>query len=171
MPLKKGKPRGGGSGRRRGSKAADVSAPPQKRAKRKPPSIVSDVSVDEEVPTSSSSEEEQPTAAEAQAQDQDQDQDQEQEQENLQIPAAAQTSTGNKSTRKKKGTPRQVYRIDDHLLEENILEWMQQEENDFLWNSIRTDYRCPQKKKTRFGLKEKEINDDPAYDIEMSGKY
>ncbi|XP_052820110.1 uncharacterized protein LOC128245930 [Mya arenaria] len=74
------------------------------------------VSVDEEVPTSSSSEEEQPTAAEAQ----DQDQDQEQEQESLHIPAAAQTSTGNKSTRKKKGTSRQVYRIDDHLFEENI---------------------------------------------------
>ncbi|WAR14522.1 hypothetical protein MAR_004627 [Mya arenaria] len=91
-------------------------APPQKRAKRKPTYIVSDVSVDEEVPTSSSSEEEQPTAAEAQ----DQDQDQEQEQESLHIPAAAQTSTGNKSTRKKKGTSRQVYRIDDHLFEENI---------------------------------------------------
>lgn len=169
MPVKKGRPRGGVSGRRRGSKAADVS--PQKR---KPPSIVSDVSVDEEAPTSSSSEEEQPTAAD-EAQDEDQDEDQEQEQENLQIPAAAQTSTlttgNNKSTRKKKGTPRQVYRIDDHLLEENILEWMQQQENDFLWNSIRTDYRCPQKKKTRFSLKEKEINDDPAYDIEMSGKY
>ena len=54
--------------------------------------------------------------------------------------------------------PRQLFKIDDEKLEESILEWMQIEENDFLWNSQRTEYRYPDKKRARFAEKEAAIN-------------
>ena len=53
---------------------------------------------------------------------------------------------------------RQVFKIEDESLEESILEWMQIEEHDFLWNSQRTEYRFPDKKKAKFAEKEVAIN-------------
>ena len=76
-----------------------------------------------------------------------------------------------KKAYKKKQAPRQVYRINDQKVEEEILEWMQAEENDFLWNTIRTDYRCPHKKKTKYAEKEKMMSANKDLGMEVPGKY
>ncbi|CAH1779502.1 unnamed protein product [Owenia fusiformis] len=54
--------------------------------------------------------------------------------------------------------PRKVYKLNDIGIEEDLLEWIQTEENDFLWNTRRTDYRLPDKKRARFQQKEKALN-------------
>ena len=63
----------------------------------------------------------------------------------------------------------QVFKIEDEKVEESILEWMQIEENDFLWNSQRTEYMFPDKKKARFMQKTAALNELYPY-LKLSGE-
>ena len=50
------------------------------------------------------------------------------------------------------------------------LDYMQTEENDFLWNSQRTEYRFPEKKKARLAQKAAALNELYSY-LKLSGNF
>ena len=63
-----------------------------------------------------------------------------------------------------------IFMIEDEKVEESILEWMQTEENDLLWNSQRTQYRFPEKKKAGFVQKATALNELYPY-LKLSGNF
>ena len=155
-------------GKKKGRPSAKKTAPPKKKPKTAEPIMTSS---EEDIEDIDNEEEVRAEEEGAASSEEEQAEQGEQADAPLIVLPPKNANKANKAISKKILAPRQFYKILDQKLEEDLLKWMQAEENDFLWNTMRTDYRSPQKKKTRFAEKEKLIREDPEIDMEMTGKY